>query len=115
MPGEVLPLIHGPRNGDVEEADHHFVVCLVAPCDSRVRVGIVSILTRIVVPGNRLNFRPCFHPQWFRKTIAELPEKIVVHSKQCFDVRAVVNDVVLESFAAQMHMRKEAEQRRIIR
>src|SRR5207244_11942673 len=53
---EVLPLIHGPRNGDVEEADHHFVVCLVAPCDSRVRVGIVSILTRIVVPGNRLNF-----------------------------------------------------------
>src|SRR5262249_46332538 len=49
-----------------------------------------------------------------RKSIAELPIKVIVHLKQRFDASWLINDVVLETFSAKMHMREETEQCRIV-
>ena len=40
---EVL-LVEAGGDGDVEKADHHFVVSLIAPADFGVRVGIMVIV-----------------------------------------------------------------------
>ena len=45
-------LIKRGRYGDVEEANHHLVVRLLAPTHGNVRVRIVWIFFRIVIPSD---------------------------------------------------------------
>ena len=41
---EELPLVHVGGNGDVEEANHHFIVSLLAPADGAFRIGVMGIV-----------------------------------------------------------------------
>ncbi len=52
---EKMLLIQRGRYGDVEEAHHHLVVRLLAPTHGSVRVRIVWIFFRIVIPSDRLS------------------------------------------------------------
>ena len=113
-------------DGDVEEADHHFVVGLVAPADGNGWVGIMRIVFGVVEPGDGLEFRAGLEEERLGEAIAQLPVKIVVDAEEGFDrvMRGVMhgaggravgmNDVVFEFFAAQVHVRKKAEQEAIV-
>ncbi len=52
---EKMLLIQRGRCGDVEEANHHLIVRLLAPPHRNVRVRIVWIFFRIVIPSDRLS------------------------------------------------------------
>lgn len=47
-------LVYPRRNGDIEESHHHFVVGLFAPAHLGIRIRIVRIGLRIVVPRDCL-------------------------------------------------------------
>ena len=115
LPDEILPLVGRARNCNVEEADHHLFVRLIAPVHSRGGVRVVRILQELLEPGNDLKPRARFQRARLGQTITELPVEIVIHAQQSFDIPPVAHDVVLESFPSQMHMREEAKQRRVVR
>lgn len=115
---EVL-FVDGGGDGDVEEADHHFVGGLVAPADGDVGIGIVRIAFGVVEPGDGLEFGSTLQGKRLGEAIAQLPVKIVIHAEERLDGFAalgfVVDDVVFEFFAAQMHVREKAEKGAIVR
>ena len=51
---EVMGLVEIGAHCYVEEADHHFIVGLIAPANGGVGIGIVGIIFGIVVPGDGL-------------------------------------------------------------
>ena len=53
-------LVQVAGHGHVEESHHHFVVGLIAPAHRYIRVGIVRIVFRIVVPRHGLQHRAGF-------------------------------------------------------
>src|SRR6185437_1524463 len=106
---EVLPFIHAWGYGDIEEADHHFLIGLAAPADGLFRIRIVRIVLGIVEPCHRLQLRACLEKTRLRQTVTHLPMKIVVHPKQRFDASVRMHNIVLKAFSPQMHMRKKAE------
>ena len=44
MPYEELLLVHVGGNGDVEKANHHFVVGLISPAHGSIGIGIVLVV-----------------------------------------------------------------------
>src|SRR5689334_12801712 len=102
-------LVHSSRHSHIEEANHHLVIGLVAPHYRTVRVGIVHIVSRIVVPGNRLQRSPSFHGTRFCQAVAQLPVEIVVHAQHGFDASVSTHEVVLKPLAPKMHMREETQ------
>jgi hypothetical protein len=117
-------------DGDVEKADHHFVVGLIAPADGAVGIGVVRIVFGVVIPGDGLEFGACFQRERVGEFVAHLPVEMVVHAKQSLDrigirrdavrmragrMRIVwMDDVVFEAFAAEMHMGEEAEEEGVV-
>src|SRR2546428_10948914 len=60
LPDKILPLIDGAGNSNIEEAHHHLFMALVAPPDGRVRVWIVRVVPRVVIPRDGLDPRAGF-------------------------------------------------------
>src|SRR5690348_6281276 len=104
-----LMLIHGRGYRHIEEAHHHLVVSLIAPDHGAVGIRIVWIVGGVVVPRDGLQFGSGLDEPRLGKPIAELPIKIIIHAKQSFAVPAGDQQVVLESLAPKVHVRKEAE------
>src|SRR5579862_9141876 len=71
--------------GDIKEADHHFVMSLVAPPNGTVGIRIVRIVFRIVVPRDGLELRSRFQEHRFGEFVAHLPVEVIVHAKKCLD------------------------------
>src|SRR5438477_8390221 len=110
-----LVLVHSGRYGDVEEAHHHFIVGLVSPGHRAVWVGIVRIVGGIVVPRDGLQLGTGLDEAGLSQAVAQLPIKIVVHPKQSFTGMTAIDEVVFETLATEMHVRKETEQGGIVR
>ena len=74
----------------------------------------MRIVLRIVVPGDRSQFRPRLQQARVGQPVTQLPMEVIVHSQQHFHAAVVVHNVVLEALSAQMHVGEETEQRRIV-
>src|SRR5271169_843277 len=79
---EVVGLVQIGADGYVEEADHHFIVGLIAPADGGVGIGIVGIIFGIVEPGDGLQNGAGGQRPRLGETITQLPVKIVVYAQQ---------------------------------
>src|ERR1700722_7379257 len=123
MPDEVAALVETCRHRYVEKPHHHLVVSRLAPARGRLRVRVMRIVTRIIVPGDGLQLRPGFQQTRFRETVAHLPVEVIMDVEQRFHfpilararMRFSVNNVVRKPFSTQVHVRKKAQQRRIVR
>ena len=112
---EELLFIHVGGDSDVEEADHHLFVGLAAPADFYVGIGIMRVVLGVVVPRDGLEFGSGFKEARLGQAIAELPVKVVVvQAQQRLSAAIGMNDVVFEGLAAQVHVRKEAEERAVV-
>src|ERR1700674_1634225 len=60
FPDEKVLLVCAGGHRAVEKAHHHFVVGLLAPAHLSIRIRIVRIRLRIVVPSDGLQFRAPF-------------------------------------------------------
>ena len=69
MPDEELVFVEVRRNCDIEEADHHLIVGLIAPLYRAVGIGIVFVMSGVVVPGNGLEICACLKQTRFGQTI----------------------------------------------
>src|SRR5277367_2581246 len=107
---EEVGLVEIGAHGYVEEADHHFVVGLIAPADGGVGIGIVRIILGIVVPGDGLQHGA--GGQWERlgKAITQLPVEIVIDAEERFGGFIGAQNIVFEAFSAQVHVREKTEQ-----
>src|SRR5208337_610360 len=54
VPKKKVFLTHIRWHRNVKETNHHLIVRLAAPSDGLVRIGVVHIFIRIVVPGHCL-------------------------------------------------------------
>src|ERR1700730_1527850 len=51
-----LLLIHFCRHCQIKESDHHLLIRLIAPCNRCIRVGVMRIVARVVIPRHRSQF-----------------------------------------------------------
>src|SRR5216684_8335726 len=112
---EVFPLVEIGRDGNVEKTHHHLFVGLLAPPDILVRIGIMRVLARVVIPGDRLENGSRFQREWLGQLVAQLPFEIPADLEQGLDAAVRMNQIVFELFSTPVHMRKEPEQRRVVR
>src|SRR5262244_634790 len=82
---EELPLIDTCGHGNIKESNHHLVVGLITPLHRTVWVGIVGIIARVVIPGDRLQLRSRFQESRLCQPVTQLPIKVIVHAEQSFD------------------------------
>jgi len=111
---EKFPLVHRGGDGDVEKANHHFVVGPLAPGDGAVGIGVVDIVGRVVVPGDGLELGSGLDAAGLGKPVAQLPVKIVIHTQEYFGRVVRADEAVFEALPPQMHVWEEAEQGRIV-
>ena len=111
---EELPFVHDCWDGYVEESHHHFVGGLISPGDGLGRIGVVRIVFGIVVPGNGAQFRSRLDDSRLSQAIAQLPVKMIIDPQEGFDAAVLVEYVVFEALAAQMHVGEKAEQGGIV-
>src|SRR6266849_1066900 len=123
FPDEKVLLVHFSRHRDVEKAYHHLVVGLFAPAHLGIRIRIVRVGLRIVVPRDGLKFRSSTQEPRLRQPVAHLPMEVIVDAEQGFDcilrlaigAHFLANQVVFESLSTQVHVRKKTEQRGVTR
>ena len=106
--------IHPSRYCHIKEANHHFVIRLVTPHDRTVRVRIVGIVGRVVVPGNSLKGGSRFQRTRFRESITQLPVEVIVHSQERFYGPIRTHEIVFKFFAPKMHVGEETQQQGIV-
>src|SRR5215831_20385577 len=115
MSDEELLFVHVRWHGDIKEADHHLFVGLATPANFGIRVRIVRVVLAVIKPGNCLQLGARLQKTRLCQSVTELPvEVIVVQPQQRFNRAVWMENVVLESLSAQMHVRKEAEQRAVV-
>ena len=105
---KVTRFVHIGRDGNVEKSDHHFIVRLIAPANRHVRIWIVRIVFRIVVPRDSLKHNACVKWQRMGEAITQLPIKIIIYAQEGLRGAAGMKDVVFEALAAEVHVREEA-------
>src|SRR5579863_621014 len=59
VPDKKRFLVHRGSHGNIEKSYHHLFVGLISPANRRLRIGVVRIIARIVVPRDSLQFRSC--------------------------------------------------------
>ena len=67
MPNKIAELVEIRCNGHIEKTNHHLVVRLLAPAHGRLRVRVMGIVARIIVPGDGLQFGAGFQQTRFRE------------------------------------------------
>ena len=106
--------VSGGGDGDVEETDHHLVVGLISPAHGDAGIGIVGIIFGIVVPGDGLEYGAGFEGTRLSESVTELPVEVVIHAEKRLGRTIGFDDVVFETFAAEMHVREKIEEHGVV-
>jgi len=77
-----LLLVHVRRHCYIEKSDHHLLISLVAPGHGGVRIRIVRIVARVVVPGHGAQPGSRLQRNRLGQSVAQLPVKMIVTRKR---------------------------------
>ena len=111
---EVMGLVEIGAHCYVEEANHHFVVGLIAPANGGIGIGIVRIIFGIVVPGDGLEHGAGGQLERLGEAITELPVKIVIYAEERLRGFVWAQNIVFEAFSAQVHVREKAQEEGVV-
>ena len=74
----------------------------------------MRVVGRVVVPGDGAQSCASFQFAGLGEAVTQLPVKVIVDAEQRLDGVVVVEDVVFEALAAQVHVGEEAEQSGVV-